>query len=63
MKTPTEVCYCPIHPQTLLVCPRCEAKRRGKKGGLTTARKYGTQQLASWGRAGGRKKKQRRKPQ
>jgi hypothetical protein len=43
-------CYCLIHPLTLKVCPRCIAA----KGGKATARKYGTEQLKAWGRAGGR---------
>jgi hypothetical protein len=36
-----------------MVCPRCIAK----KGGQATAKKYGTKQLASWGRKGGRPNK------
>jgi hypothetical protein len=42
--------HCRKHPETVLVCPRCIARR----GGRATAKKYGTKQLASWGRAGGR---------
>jgi len=53
---PREVC-CPIHPLTVLICPRCIAQ----KGGAATARKYGTAQLAAWGRAGGRPKKKAKK--
>jgi hypothetical protein len=48
-----EPCYCHIHPKTLKICPACIAA----KGGKTTARKYGTDQLSRWGRKGGRPKK------
>jgi hypothetical protein len=55
--TKTVEVYCHIHPLTVMVCPRCIAK----KGGKATAKKYGTQQLAAWGRAGGRPKKKAKK--
>jgi hypothetical protein len=51
-----EIC-CPIHPLTLLVCPRCIAS----KGGAATAIKYTHEQLARWGRKGGRPRKKARK--
>jgi hypothetical protein len=56
MPKPEEV-YCHIHPLTILVCPACIAKR----GGIATAKKYGTKQLSEWGRAGGRPAKARKK--
>jgi hypothetical protein len=52
-----EECYCKIHPLTLKICPRCIAA----KGGRTTAKKYGTEQLARWGREGGRPAKKKRR--
>ena len=55
--TKTPEVYCHIHPLTVMVCPRCIAK----KGGQATAKKYGTKQLASWGREGGRPKKKGKK--
>jgi hypothetical protein len=48
--------YCHIHPLTILVCPRCIAK----KGGIATAKRYGTKQLASWGASGGRPTKKKK---
>ena len=50
--------YCPVHPQTVLICPRCIAGA----GGKATAKKYGTKQLSDWGRRGGKKKKHRHAP-
>jgi len=50
-----EEVYCKIHPLTVLVCPRCIAG----KGGSTTAKKYTHEQLAKWGRSGGRPKKRK----
>jgi hypothetical protein len=44
--------YCPRHPLTRMICPRCI----GKKGGTTTTRKY-RKKLSGWGRKGGRPKK------
>ena len=55
METPKVHCH--IHPKTILVCPRCIAK----KGGIATAKKYGTKQLASWGSSGGRPTKKKAK--
>jgi hypothetical protein len=49
--------YCPKHPLTVLVCPRCIAAR----GGKATAKKYGSVQLSRWGAAGGRPPKKKRK--
>jgi hypothetical protein len=51
---------CPKHPQTVmrLVCPAC----KGAEGGKATARKYTREQLAAWGRSGGRPKKRPRSP-
>lgn len=43
-----EVYFCEVHPETRLICPRCVAKR----GGMATAKKYGTKQLAKWGTGG-----------
>ena len=59
MEIKDEECYCKIHPLTLKICPRCIAA----KGGRETAKKYGTDQLARWGRQGGRlsKKKSRKR--
>jgi hypothetical protein len=47
--------YCETHPLTKLICPRCIAG----KGGSNTAKKYGHEQLAKWGRRGGRPKKKK----
>ena len=44
--------YCPIHPLTRMICPRCI----GKKGGKTTIRKY-KKKLSQWGKKGRRPKK------
>jgi len=44
--------YCPRHPLTRMVCPRCI----GEKGGKATTRKY-MKKLSQWGRKGGRPKK------
>ena len=51
-----EIC-CHVHPLTRLVCPRCIAA----KGGNATASKYTHEELARWGRKGGRPKTRRRK--
>jgi len=53
MRKPSGESNCPKHPETRLVCPLCIAR----KGGVATARKYGTKQLADWGRSGGRPRK------
>jgi hypothetical protein len=54
MRANKKIC-CPKHPRTVmrLVCPAC----KGAKGGKATARKYTREQLAAWGRSGGRPKK------
>ena len=44
--------YCPLHPLTKMICPRCI----GKKGGKTTARKY-PKKFSRWGKKGGRPRK------
>jgi hypothetical protein len=44
--------YCPIHPLTRMICPRCI----GKKGGKATILKHRTK-LSQWGKRGGRPKK------
>jgi len=44
--------YCPSHPQTKLICPKCIAS----SGGQTTTTKY-REKLSGWGRKGGRGKK------
>lgn len=49
--------FCPEHPETPMICPRCIAR----KGGASTAKKYGTLQLAAWGSAGGRRRKKAKK--
>jgi hypothetical protein len=49
--------YCTIHPATKMICPRCIAAA----GGASTAKKYGSETLARWGRSGGRPKKRKRK--
>jgi len=44
--------YCPLHPLTRMICPRCI----GKKGGKVTIRKH-KKKLSQWGKKGGRPKK------
>ena len=44
--------FCGKHPKSRLICPRCIASA----GGLSTAAKY-KDQLAAWGRQGGRGKR------
>ena len=48
--------HCRIHPDTILICPRCIAGR----GGKATAKKYGSDQLSRWGQSGGRPKKKKK---
>ena len=55
-KTQPQEVYCHIHKLTVLICPACQ----GAEGGKSTAKKYGTKQLAEWGRAGGRPKKKKK---
>lgn len=54
---PKKEFYCDIHEMTLLICPRCI----GPKGGKATARAHSHEQLAAWGRMGGRPKKKIKK--
>ena len=44
---------CATHPDTELVCPKCQAAR----GGATTVAKHGNEQMRDWGKLGGRPKK------
>jgi hypothetical protein len=44
----TKKAYCPQHPLTTPVCPKCI----GKKGGTATSRKH-KKELSEWGRKGG----------
>lgn len=43
--------YCPLHPLTKMICPRCI----GQQGGKTTTRKH-HKKLSRWGSKGGRPK-------
>jgi hypothetical protein len=43
---------CKLHPDTELVCPKCQ----GEKGGQTTVERHGDK-LSKWGALGGRPKK------
>jgi hypothetical protein len=55
-EVPKKEVYCHIHPMTVLICPRCIAA----DGGKSTARKHSHEQLARWGRMGGRPKKKKK---
>jgi hypothetical protein len=46
------IAYCPKHPKTRMVCPKC----LGGKGGKATHAKHHEEQ-AAWGRKGGRPRK------
>jgi len=58
-RSPAKKIYCHVHPQTLMICPLCNAS----KGGTATARVHGTKQMAKWGRLGGRPRKKKDVPQ
>ena len=45
--------FCPKHPDTALVCPRCAAA----KGGKAMVKKYSAEQMREWGKKGGRPRK------
>ena len=45
--------FCPKHPDTALVCPRCAAA----KGGKAMVKKYSQEQMREWSKRGGRPRK------
>jgi hypothetical protein len=42
--------YCPIHPLTRMICPRCIGARGGKK-----TNKLHAEKLSKWGKRGAKK--------
>src|SRR6185437_13085640 len=45
--------FCPTHPETPLICPKCE----GSKGGQKRAESHSHEQLSKWSKKGGRPRK------
>ena|SRR5690348_866068 len=52
---PGEAMNCPLHPETPLICPKCE----GSKGGTKRAESHSHEQLSKWSKRGGRPRKRK----
>jgi len=52
-KEPKMAYHCKEHPDTELICPVC----RASEGGKTTAKRYSSEQMSTWGKLGGRPRK------
>lgn len=50
--------HCTVHPEQVLICPKC----RASEGGKTTAKKH-AKKLSAWGKLGGRPRKPKKEQQ